>query len=454
MEQRTSAEDLSAAVRVHADRVHDFARRLGCAPGAASEVVETSALDLVRACEQAPATVADVVGWWFGRARALSTRVAGRDPGVPLGGGLLASDAEQAKVAAALESLPEVERVGLLVRDSYDLPVAALAVAVVSPADTAMELVGRARLRFLQATGDELPRTAGHTVDLGGLARLGESGPVAARDATTRRHAQSCEICRAVLECQQRAHLLLSGLTVVALPEADRTALLTRTDAAARAALPTSAALAAALDERYDDELDEGRSPWAIPLYALLGLVVAVGVGVLVGVLLIRSPSGPRSTGSDVALDPGVLPSVTAPALPSAEPVASPPSPSPQPLTSVFTVSPSPSEQPGGGTASPSPTPAPEPARDPLTLTSNPTSGPNGQDVTVSGTGWTPGALVTLEYLDPLSRPTGSRTTQAIDARGRFTTTIAAQDPTNLPGRHTIRASDGRNSASVSYNAS
>ncbi len=454
MEQRTSAEDVSAAVRVHADRVHDFARRLGCAPGAASEVVETSALDLVRACEQGPASVSDLVGWWFGRARALSTRVAGRDPGVPLGSGLLASDAEQARVAAALESLPEVERVGLLVRDSYALPVASLAVAVASPVDTAMELVGRARLRFLQGIGDALPRTAGHTVDLAGLARLGEGGPVAARDATTRRHAQSCEICKAVLACQQRAHLLLTGLTVVALPEADRTAVLARTDAAARSALPTGAALAAAQEERYDDELDDGRSPWAIPLYALLGLFVAVGVGVLVGVMLIRSPSGPRSTGSDVALDPGVLPSVTAPGLPSTAPPPPPPSPSPQPITSVFTVMPSPSEQPGGGTASPSPTPAPEPASDPLTLTSTPTSGPNGQDVNVSGTGWTPDGLVTLEYFDPLNRPTGSRTTQAIDARGRFTTTIAAQDPSNLPGRHTIRVSDGTNSASVAYTAS
>ncbi len=453
MEQRTSAEDLSAAVRVHADRVHDFVRRLGCAPGAASEVVETSALELLRACERAPSTVPDLVGWWFGRAWALSTRVAGREPGAPLGSGLLASDADQAKVAQALETLPEGERVGLLVRDSYDLPVASLAVAVGTPADTAMELVGRARLRFLQSIGDVLPRTAGHTVDLGGLARLGEGGPVAARDATTRRHAQSCETCGAVLACQERAHLLLAGLTVVALPEADRTALLTRVDAAARATLPTGAALAAAWQDEYDDELDERRSAWLIPLLGLLGLFVAIGVGVLVGVMLIRSPSGPRSTGSDVALDPGVLPSVSAPAAPTSQPPP-PPSPSPQPQTSVFTVTPSPSEQPGGSGASPSPTPAPEPARDPLTLTSDPTSGPNGQEVTVSGTGWTPGGQVTLEYLDPLGRPTGSRTTQAIDARGRFTTTISAQDSTNLPGRHTIRAADGRNSASVPYNAS
>ena len=448
---RTSAEDLSAAVRIHADRVHDLVRRLGGSPDAAVEVVETSALDLVRACQDSPASVSDLVGWWFARARALGVQVAGATHDLPLGGGVLAADADQARVAQALDALPEVERVAVLVRDSYDLPLASLAVAAAASPDAAMELVGRGRLRFLREIGDDLPTTAGHTVDLGGLARLGSGGAVAARDATTRRHAQSCQICGGVLACQQRAHQLLAGLSVVALPEGARNDLLARLDTTARAALPSSATLLASADEA--EEYDETPSRWAAPLYGVLALFVAVGVGLLIGVLLIRNPGSVRTTGGGVALDPGVLPSVTASPLPSPRPVGPPPSASPEPLTSVFTVTPSASAASTAATAGSTAAPSPEPASDPLTLTADPPSGPNGQEITVSGTGWTPSGVVTLEYLDPLGRPTGSRTSQVIDARGRFTTTIAAQDPTNIPGRHTIRAADGANSASVTYDA-
>ncbi|MEO6205898.1 MAG: hypothetical protein ABIO67_11040 [Mycobacteriales bacterium] len=455
VEQRISAEDVSAAVRVHADRVHDFVRRLGCAPGSAAEVVETSAMDLVRTAASAPGAVGDAVGWWFGRARALGTQVAGGAPDLPLGGGLLSADADQALVAEALETLPERERVALLMRDSYALPASSLAVALGTDAEAAMETVGRGRLRFLQGMGEALPKTAGHTVALSSLARLAEGGAFAARDATPRRHAQSCPICRAVWDNQEQAHQLLAGLTVVAMPEAARNALLAAVDGAARSTLPTSATLLAALED--GDEIDEEgrRSRWAIPVYLLLGFFVAIGLGLVIGLMATRSPSSVRTTGTDVR-DQGVVPSVTAAPLPSETfsfSTVEPTPTGPVPSTSVFTVSPSPAPSPTTtDRAQPSPSAAPEPARDPLTLTSNPSSGPNGQQVTVSGTGWVPGGAVTLEYLDPLGRQTGSRTTQTIDARGRFTTTIAAQDPTNLPGRHSIRASDGRNSASVFYN--
>lgn len=456
VDQRISAEDLCAAVRVHTDRVHDFVRRLGCAPGPAAEVVETSAMDLVRTCGSTPDAVDDLVGWWFSRARALGTQVAGGASDLPLGGGLLAADADQALVAEALETLPERERVALLMRDSYALPASSVAVALGTDAEAAMETVGRGRLRFLQGMGEDVPRTAGHAVALASLARLAEGGAFAARDATPRRHAQSCPVCRTVWDAQEQAHQLLVGLTVVAMPESDRNVLLAAADGAARSALPSSAVLLAAMEEDADFYEDNRPSRWAIPVYALLGLFLAIGLGLVIGLIATRSPSSVRSTGTDVR-DQGVLPPVTAAPVPSATfsfSTAEPSPTGPVPLTSVFTVSPSPTPSPTATDgAQPSPTAAPEPARDPLTLTSNPGSGPNGQQVTVSGTGWVPGGVVTLEYLDPLGAQTGSRTTQAIDARGRFTTTIAAQDPTNLPGRHTIRASDGRNSASVSYTA-
>jgi len=450
-DQRITAEDLTAAVRVHADRVHDFVRRLGCAPDTAAEVVETSAMDLVKAAANTPKAVGNAIGWWFDRARALSARVAGGTSDLPLGGGLLSADAEQTRVAEALEALPERERIALLLRDSYALSTASVGVALGTDGDAAMETAGRGRLRFLQSLGDELPATSGHPVELAALARLGEGGQVAARDATPRRHAQSCQICRAVWDCQQRAHLLLAGLTVAALPEGERDRLLARVDTAAKAALPSSAALLVTEDSEEFFEEDEP-SRWTVPVYASLAVVLAVLLGLGIGLLASRGSSS-RSTGSGVdTSDPGVLPPVLPSPLPRASVTVAAPPPTAAPATStrVFTVEPSPTAAPASsGPASAAP--PPEPAADPLSLTSNPTSGPNGQELTVQGTGWMPGGMVTLEYVDPLGRQTGSRATQTVDARGRFTTTLSAQDPSNLPGRHTIRATDGTNTASASY---
>ncbi|MBK5306828.1 MAG: hypothetical protein JJD92_09100 [Frankiaceae bacterium] len=449
-----SAEDVSAAVRVHADRVHDFVRRLGCSPPAAVEVVETSALDLVDAVVTAPHTVQDVVGWWFGRARALGSRVAGSGQELPLGGGLLSADEDQAVLAETLEVLPERERVALLLRDSYALPAVAVAVALGTDTEAAMETVGRARLAFLQAVGDDdvLP-TTGHPVQVGVLARIAEGGAVAASDATAHRHAQACAMCRSVWDGQARAHQMLAGLTVVALPEELRDSVLARVDAQARAYLPAAADLIG-FDE--EDLVDEPPSRWMVPLYILLGLVAAVVLGTILGLFLSRSPSG---GGSATAGDPGVLPSVTGAPLPPTSPLPTTfPTLSGNPSPTVFFVTPSPS--PGASIGSnPSPTGAPEPATEPLTLTAtdgdgDPGSGPNGSTLTLQGTGWTQGATVTVDYLDPLGRQTGSHATATVDARGRFTTTLSAQDPSNLPGRHTVRASDGTVQASTTYDVS
>jgi DNA-directed RNA polymerase specialized sigma24 family protein len=430
-----SAEDVSAAVRIHADRVHDFVRRLGCSPAAAIEVVETSALDLVDAVATTPHSVPDVVGWWFARARALGRRVSGESQELPLGGGVLSADRDQAVLAETLELLPEQERVALLLRDSYALSATAVGLALGTDAEAGMETVGRSRLAFLAAVGDEdvLP-TAGHAIQLGALARLGEGGAVAATDATARRHAQACAMCRSVWEGQLRAHQMLAGLTVVALPEEVRDAVLGRVDAQARANLPSAADLVIADDEAL---VDEPPSRWLVPLYALMGLVAAAVVGTVIGLLLSRGGGG--STGSN---GPNVLPEVTGAPIATTSPLPTTfPTLSGNPSPSVFFVTPSPS--PGSSGAGSPPPFSPEPANEPLTLTSDPASGPNGAQVTVQGTGWQPGGTVSIEYLDTLGRQTGSRASAAIDARGRFTTTIAAQDPSNLPGRHTIRADDG-----------
>ena len=441
-----SAEDVSAAVRIHVDRVHDFVRRLGCSPAAAVEVVETSALDLVEAVAGAPNTVPDVVGWWFGRARALGRRVSDGRHDLPLGGGLLSADRDQELLAETLDTLPERERVALLLRDSYALSAASVALTLGTEIDAAMETVGRARLAFLAAVGDdEVLPTGGHPVQLGALARLGEGGPVAASDATARRHAQACAMCRSVLDGQTRAHQMLAGLTVVALPEELRTTVLGRVDAQARAALPLAAELVLAEGEEL---IDEAPSRWLVPLYGLIGLIVAVILGTIIGLFLSRSGA---STTANSRTDPNVLPEVTAAPVPRESPLPTAfPTLSGNPSPTVFIVTPSPSPGASGG-ASPTANGSPEPPTEELALLADPTSGPNGAPVRLDGRGWTPGATVTIDYIDPLGRDTGSGATAIVDARGRFTTTLSAHDPSNLPGRHTIRANDGTLQASATY---
>src|SRR5688572_4688922 len=176
----------------------------------------------------------------------------------------------------------------LLLRDSYDLPATSVGAALGTDEAGALELVGRARLAFLPLV-DAVPALSvpAHQSDLGALARIGEGGPVAARDATVRRHALSCDSCRELTDGQQRAHLLLSGLTVIALPEADRVGVLSRVEDQAYAVLPTAAGLVAFEEEEYWEDDDEPRL--LSPLLVLLALVVAGMLGIGLGLLLTRT---------------------------------------------------------------------------------------------------------------------------------------------------------------------
>jgi hypothetical protein len=58
---------------------------------------------------------------------------------------------------------------------------------------------------------------------------------------------------------------------------------------------------------------------------------------------------------------------------------------------------------------------------------------------------------VTVRYLDTLGRDTGSSATATVGASGGFTAQLVARDPTGLPGRHTVTASNGTQSASAAY---
>jgi hypothetical protein len=70
-----SADDVVAAVRVHADRVHDLLRRSGCGAEESIEVCESYAFALIDALVNAPETIGDTAGWWFGRALDLGRRL-------------------------------------------------------------------------------------------------------------------------------------------------------------------------------------------------------------------------------------------------------------------------------------------------------------------------------------------------------------------------------------------
>jgi DNA-directed RNA polymerase specialized sigma24 family protein len=439
-----SAEELLWVVEVHLDRVHDAVRRLGCDPQAAAEVVETSALDLVDAVAERPQTVTDAVGWWLHAARRLGLRV-GRtaahvpDP-LPVGGGLLSADDDQLVLSEALEELGERDRAALLLRDSHDLPMASVAVALGTDQATATELVGRARLAFL-SRADEEPAAPvpAHAGSLATLARLADDGPPAREDAPARRHAGACGECGAVVEAQRRAHLLLAGLTVVTLPPEERAAVLARVEQHAVAVLPATASLLAVQDEEWDDE-DDLRDRWFSPVLAALGIVLAVLTGIAVGVAADRLDA-PRVDQRTAAAD--VLPRVTAPPVRSPAPgTIRTRAPEPTPPPRVFEI-PSPT---------PTPPPAPPPPAEP-TLLVEPRSGPNGALLTVRGTGWAPGGQVELSYLRADGTPTGSVTTASADERGVFQATLPAADPDGTPGRHVVRADDGTSSATAPYDA-
>jgi len=434
----TTADDLLAVIRVHADRVHDAVRRLGCSPEAAIEVVERSATDLVDASRHE--VLEDPVGWWFARARVLARQLAATgDDDLPVGGGVLGGDANQVRLAEALESRPERERAALLLRDSYDLPAPSVATVLNLDANSAMEVVGAARLAFLPALlGGPSLSLAGHVVELASLARLAEGGQPAARDATTRRHAQSCERCATALDAMERARRLLSGLTVVALPDDAREALLARVEAKARQGLP--AALPMVEEEDWDDE---PHRPYSLSLITL-GLVVALGLGIGGGILASRP--GDTSVAAQVRNFDQVT---QAPVLVVPVPTVTP--------TPVLTVSPTPrvtylppSQTPlptATATATPSATDTGVPVEPTVTL--DPTSGPNDTLITVSGTNWLPNSSVTVTYSSQIA--TGATVNTQTGPRGRFTTTIQAHDGNPIPGPHTVSVTDGVHSASATF---
>jgi hypothetical protein len=180
----------------------------------------------------------------------------------------------------------------------------------------------------------------------------------------------------------------------------------------------------------------------------LTAVVLGLGLGVLLS----------RGTGAVLPASSDVLPAVTLPPVEAAPPLTlpadlPPPSPIPTPRTTVFFLPPRTTAPAAPEPTAPAPaTTAPETATPAgPTLTVEPSSGPADATLQVSGTRWEPGSRVLLEYLDPAGRPTGSRATVTVEADGTFEGELVARDPSGLPGRHSVRASDGTRTRTAPY---
>lgn len=480
-----SAEAVASAVRVHADRVHDAVRRQGCPPSAAPGVVERTAVELVGRAARDGGAVPVLLGQWFAaaveRARGVAVGGPSAGPGAgpsagepltddaldtgpidsdphdagPHGSGPLADDPQQRLLAGVLDGAPEPGRTALLLADAYDLPLPTVAAALDREPDEAATVLGRARLGVLPDLLPEVsvPSLAGHAVDEAGLTRLARGGQPAPYDTTTARHARACPRCRGVVEAQEDVRRLLAGLSVVALPDEAREALLERVGERARRLLPSEEELRVAAQE----EEDEPPRRLLTPLAVLLSLGLAVVGGVGLGVLLSRPPTVD-------AAQVGLLPAVTPPPLTPLPDRRRTASPEPEPAPRVFTLRPTPTPtlrttpptappttSPPSPRASASPTASPS-AR-PADIEVDPTSGPAGATVVVSGTGWTPGSVVSTAYLQEDGDATGSTASAEVDDDGAFTARLSTRDRQSPTGEHTVLASDGTSEARATYDA-
>ncbi|MFN2625471.1 MAG: RNA polymerase sigma factor [Mycobacteriales bacterium] len=440
-----SAEAFSAVIAAYADRVHDDVRRLGCEPAEAAEIVESSALRLLDDVRLRPERVGDLVGGWFRAARMLAERIVvvgaaerSADPDAAGGAptGLVRRSEDDAVARAALAELNERDRMALLLRDAYDLPYSATAVALGVDEPTAARLVARARLRFLSATGADTTSVSGHDPELAALGRVVDRAATPTEVSAVRRHSGECRTCPAVEGEMVEARRLLSGLGIVALPDAERDAILARVSARAAERLPSAAALAGAQRRPLDPRLRR-RAIFA-------GLILALVGGSIVGILTAGNSDGDPS--GLVFEEPSESPSPTDSGSPTGSLTAS----------ATATSASASAAASNGASRSPSadegPTDRPPPAGEAAVVLSR-TTGPNNATITVVGSNWVPGSAVAVDYVDPLGRRTGSSARATADPSGGFSVQLVTHDPDNLPGPHRVVASNDTQSASATYTA-
>jgi hypothetical protein len=432
-----SADDVVAAVRVHADRVHDLLRRSGCGPEESVEVCESYAFALLDALVNAPETVGDMAGWWFGRALELGRRLGetGAEPADEMPTSVLAGTTGEAQVRAALATLPETERSAVMLRDAYDLPPEAVAVALRRDIETASALTAAGRLRLVAAYDDRaIPDLVAHTArtpaDLGTLGRLADGSLAPPRTVPLRRHLGSCPACEEVVETLAKGRRLAAALPVLAMPDDAREAMLERFGARAGAVLPSVDEVLLAIEE------DDATGPAISPVAVILAIVIALVLGIAVAAATSNRTGGQRALDATPTTLPSIEPSFTATPLTSASPSRTP-SATPSTKSSSPAASQSASATASAASTGPGDTAA---------ITLSPAQGPRNTSITIAGTGWTPGSLVTVSYVGSLSSQHHSTT---VDARGRFTVTLPADG--TLPGQHRVDASDGSSNATATF---
>jgi hypothetical protein len=285
-----SADDFTSAVRVYADRVHDLLRRGGVGSDDAVRIGEAEALDLLKTLLREPHTVVDLAGWWFGRA----LDAIEQDGGAGAGGAIdaasvLAGTSGEAGVRAALATLPALERDAVVLRDAYDLPASAVAVALDRDEATASDLVTAGRLHLVAAYDDRTaPDLAGHIgrarVDLASLSALADGSLESPRAAPLRRHTGSCPSCEDVVETLAKGRRLATGLPIVAMPDDAREHLLEQLATKAAKRLPSQAKL--------DQVVESDRYPGPLVPPMLVVFAVALAVALGLGLALLGNATG------------------------------------------------------------------------------------------------------------------------------------------------------------------
>ena len=428
-----SADDAVTAVRVHADRVHDLLRRSGCGAAESVEVTESYAFALIEALVTTPGTVVDMAGWWFARALQLGRQLgdAAAEPADEESASVLAGTTGEAQVRAALAALPENERAAVMLRDAYDLPLQAVAVALRRDEAGAAGLVGTGRLHLLARYDDRpAPDLTGHsgrtTVDLATLTALADGTLPAARAVPLRRHVTTCTSCEAVVDGLAKARRLSAALPIIAMPDEDREAMLERVAARAAAVLPSVDEVLAAVEE------DEDTRPAVAPLAVVLVIVLALILGVAVAAVT-RSGTGGAAANQ--------LPPL-ATASPEQPSFSVPPSVSTTPTATAKRTT-RPSTRPTARRTTTGPTTRPATI---TSITLSPTQGPRGTVINVAGSGWTPDDIVTVVYSGPISQ---SRQSATVGADGTFTTQVTANGL--VPGDYTVQATGSDASASAPF---
>jgi hypothetical protein len=285
-----SADDFTGAVRVYADRVHDLLRRGGVGSDDAVRIGQAEALDLLKALLRRPDTVVDLAGWWFGRVlRAIEQHGGGGCGGSIDAASVLAGTSGESGVRAALATLPTIERHAVVLRDAYDLPTSAVAVALHRDEDAARELVTAGRLHLVAAYDERTPPDlSGHVgrarVDLVSLNGLADGSLASPRAAPLRRHTGSCPACEDVVETLAKGRRLASGLPIVAMPDDAREHLLDLMAAKAAKRLPSRARLMQVV------EADRDPGPLVPPMLVVVAVALAVALGL--GIALLGNAAG------------------------------------------------------------------------------------------------------------------------------------------------------------------